>query len=814
MRSTRTRPLGTAVGITALASDGDATTNGITYSLDDDAGGQFAIDPSTGVVTVAGAIDREAGATRSITVRATSDDGSTTTQSYTIAIHDLDEFDITPISDSDPAADAVDENAAVGTAVGITALASDGDATTNGITYSLDDDAGGQFAIDPSTGVVTVAGAIDREAGATRSITVRATSDDGSTTTQSYTIAIHDLDEFDITPISDSDATADAVDENAALGTAVGITAQASDGDATTNGITYSLDDDAGGQFAIDPTTGVVTVAGAIDREAGATRTITVRATSDDGSTTTQSYTIAINDLDEFDITPISDSDPTADAVDENAAIGTAVGITALASDGDATTNGITYSLDDDAGGQFAIDPATGVVTVAGAIDREAGATVRSPSAPPATTVPRPRRATRSRSTTWTNSTSRPSATATRRPMRSTRTRRWARLSGITALASDGDATTNGITYSLDDDAGGQFAIDPTTGVVTVAGAIDREAGATRSITVRATSDDGSTTTQSYTITIHDLDEFDITPISDSDLTADAVDENAAVGTAVGITASASDGDATTNGITYSLDDDAGGQFAIDPTTGVVTVAGAIDREAGATVRSRSAPPATTVPRPRRATRSRSTTWTNSTSRPSATATRRPMRSTRTQRSVRQLASRPGQRRRCDDQRHHLLAGRRRGRTIRHRSGDRRGDRGRGHRPRGGGHPVDHGPRHQRRWFHGYADLHRYDPRPGRIRHHAARGHGRYGRRGGRIGAGTPVGITARRRTRMRPTGCATRWTTTRADGSRSTRSPAWSAWPGPWITNPRPAPRHGPSHQQRRFHDDDGGRRGDRRRR
>ena len=134
--------MGTAVGITALASDGDATTSGITYSLDNDAGGQFAIDSTTGVVRVAGAIDREAGATRSITVRATSDDGSTVTQSYTITIRDLDEFDITPISDSDVAADAVDENAAAGTAVGITALASDADATTNGITYSLDDDAG------------------------------------------------------------------------------------------------------------------------------------------------------------------------------------------------------------------------------------------------------------------------------------------------------------------------------------------------------------------------------------------------------------------------------------------------------------------------------------------------------------------------------------------------------------------------------------------------------------------------------------------------------------------------------------------------
>ena len=131
----------------------------------------------------------------------------------------MDEFDITPINDSNAAADAVDENAAVGTAVGITTLASDADATTSGIIYSLDDDAGGQFAIDPATGVVTVAGAIDREVGATRSITVRATSDDGSTVTQSYTITIHDRDEFDITPISDADLAADAVDENAAVGT-------------------------------------------------------------------------------------------------------------------------------------------------------------------------------------------------------------------------------------------------------------------------------------------------------------------------------------------------------------------------------------------------------------------------------------------------------------------------------------------------------------------------------------------------------------------------------------------------------------------
>ena len=63
--------------------------------------------------------------------------------------------------------------------------------------------------------------------------------------------------------------------------------------------------------FAIDAATGVVTVAdGALDREAvGASLDITVTATSADGSTATQSFTIALNDVDEFDVSAPVDSE-------------------------------------------------------------------------------------------------------------------------------------------------------------------------------------------------------------------------------------------------------------------------------------------------------------------------------------------------------------------------------------------------------------------------------------------------------------------------------------------------------------------------
>ena len=576
--------VGTVVGITASASDGDATNNTISYSLQDNDGGRFAIDSASGVVTVAGAIDRELdGASRNITVRATSSDGSFTDQGLVIGINDVDESDIGSVSDTNATVNAVDENAAVGTVVGITASASDGDATNNTISYSLQDNDGGRFAIDSASGVVTVAGAIDRELdGASRNITVRATSSDGSFTDQGLVIGINDVDESDVGSVSDANATVNAVDENAAVGTVVGITASASDGDATNNTISYSLQDNDGGRFAIDSASGVVTVAGAIDRELdGASRNITVRATSSDGSFTDQGLVIGINDVDESDVGSVSDTNATVNAVDENAAVGTVVGITASASDGDATNNTISYSLQDNDGGRFAIDSASGVVTVAGAIDRESdGAsrsiTVRATSSDGSFTdqglvigindVDESDVGSVSDTNATVNAVDENAAVGT--------------VVGITASASDGDATNNTISYSLQDNDGGRFAIDSASGVVTVAGAIDRELdGASRNITVRATSSDGSFTDQGLVIGINDVDESDVGTVSDANATVNAVDENAAVGTVVGITASASDGDATNNTISYSLQDNDGGRFAIDSASGVVTVAGAIDRE-------------------------------------------------------------------------------------------------------------------------------------------------------------------------------------------------------------------------------------------
>jgi hypothetical protein len=181
------------VGVTANTTDPDVT-DAITYSLDDDAAGRFAIDATTGVVTVSGAIDREAAGSYNITIRATSTDTSFTTLTLSINVNDVDEFDVTPVVDTDVAANTVNANAANGSVVGVTAFASDADATKNSVTYSLVDSAGGRFAIDASTGTVSVAdGTLLNRVDSSYGITIRATSADGSTADALFTIMLNQI---------------------------------------------------------------------------------------------------------------------------------------------------------------------------------------------------------------------------------------------------------------------------------------------------------------------------------------------------------------------------------------------------------------------------------------------------------------------------------------------------------------------------------------------------------------------------------------------------------------------------------------------
>jgi CSLREA domain-containing protein len=200
--------------------------------------------------------------------------------------------------DSDITINRVDEGAAAGTAVGITA--SSGDAQGGLVSYLLTGDTSlGGFTVDSSTGVVTVADPvkIDYEGppGHAYTITVQASSD-GVSSSQSFSIAVNDV--APSTPI-DTDVAPNSVAECAASGTSVGLTASATD----VNGpaVTYSLTGDtSGGGFTINSSTGVVTVADAtkINYESASGHAYSITVLASDGTlTSSQIFSIAVSDV-------------------------------------------------------------------------------------------------------------------------------------------------------------------------------------------------------------------------------------------------------------------------------------------------------------------------------------------------------------------------------------------------------------------------------------------------------------------------------------------------------------------------------------
>jgi hypothetical protein len=136
------------------------------------------------------------------------------------------------------------------------------------------------------------------EAKSSYNIRVQSTDSGGLTFEKAFTIILSDVDEFDVSPIGDDDSAENEVAENSPVGTVVGFAAVATDADGTAT-VSYSLVNDAGGRFAINPTTGVVTVARALDYETATSHTITVRATSTDGSTSELPVILNVLDVQE-----------------------------------------------------------------------------------------------------------------------------------------------------------------------------------------------------------------------------------------------------------------------------------------------------------------------------------------------------------------------------------------------------------------------------------------------------------------------------------------------------------------------------------
>lgn len=258
------------------------------------------------------------------------------------------------------------ENAAAGTTVGaLTATDVDSPAVTN---FTLIDSAGGRFVIDAGTLKVAAGAALDYETATSHQITVRATDADGASFDKTFTLQVQDVADFVNQAPTDLTLEGGSILENAsnlvAVGKVTGVDPNAGDV------LSYSLVNDAGGRFGINASTGqIFTLNGALlDYESATSHNITVRVQDAAGLTYQEVLTINVTDR--------PDSAPTDLILEGGSVIETALSMTNVATvtavDPD-NSGGLIFSLLDDAGGRFVIDPYEGIIQTAegAAFDRD-----------------------------------------------------------------------------------------------------------------------------------------------------------------------------------------------------------------------------------------------------------------------------------------------------------------------------------------------------------------------------------------------------------------------------------------------------------
>lgn len=194
---------------------------------------------------------------------------------------------------------SVDENAPNGTVVG-TVAASDPDGTVDD--YAIVTPPGATaFAVDPATGAISVVDTtrLDFETTPEFSFDVRVTDNDGRTGTATVTIRLGDVNER---PTLTGFTGSAAVAEHAPSSTVVA-TAQSSDPDAADSARYTIVGGDPEGIFAIDPDTGVITVANGscLDHESQPVIDIDVEVVDAGGLSHAASLSIAVNDVTSID---------------------------------------------------------------------------------------------------------------------------------------------------------------------------------------------------------------------------------------------------------------------------------------------------------------------------------------------------------------------------------------------------------------------------------------------------------------------------------------------------------------------------------
>ena len=286
-------------------------------------------------------------------------------------------FTVTDVNDNAPSLVApatvnISEGTLVGTEVA-QVLAFDPDLGVNGkVSYQLTGSM--LFAIDESSGHVTLVGSLDYEKSTQHMVTVVAT-DFGNISSSDHNIMFNVINENDNSPMFTTDPYRASVDEHSATDTPV-VTVQADDADSGVLGeVSYSITGgNSNNNFAINSTSGMITVSGDIDREVISEYILTIRAQDGGSPARSDRSTVIITVNDINDNNPIFQRSSYAITVHEDINVPSDV-LTFLATDADeagSLNSTITYSIQTgNDNGDFSLDTNTGVLSVIRSLDFE-----------------------------------------------------------------------------------------------------------------------------------------------------------------------------------------------------------------------------------------------------------------------------------------------------------------------------------------------------------------------------------------------------------------------------------------------------------
>lgn len=440
----------------------------------------------------------------SIRVRTTDQGGLFFEKAFTITVSNVNEA---PAVTSGASA-SVNETIPVSTVI-YTITATDPDAGQT-LTYSIGGTDAAYFNVNATTGAITFKASPDFETKSSYSITVTAT-DNGSpllSASKAVTISINNLNE---TPTNISLDNA-SVAENQPSGTTVG-NLSTTDPD-TGNTFTYSIVGGDAASFSISGNQ--LKTAASFDYETKNSYSVTIRSTDQGGLTFDKIFTVSITNVNEA---PTITAPNSGNAYSANVAENTTSVADVDATDIEGST--LTYSLSGTDAARFTINSTTGVVTFTTAPDFETPSDVGGNNVYDfiVTVSDGSLSDTQDFNITVTNANEPPVITAP-----NSGNAYSANVAENTTAVADVDAINpdagQTLTYSLSGTDASKFTINSTTGIVTFTSAPDYEnptdSGGDNIYNFTVTvSDNGSpvlTDTQTFTITITDVNEF---PVAD-----------------------------------------------------------------------------------------------------------------------------------------------------------------------------------------------------------------------------------------------------------------------------------------------------------